>query len=101
MCLLTGPPGDVVGLTIPSDMVTACSSVVQWSEVFGHSVCGSVWYTVKITEGTLIITNTTILLTNYNVTGLRDKTTYYVSVTASNNAGSSSSTTSIMTTKRT
>ena len=30
-------------------------------------------------------------MTNYNVTGLSDNTVYHVSVTASNNAGSSSS----------
>ena len=101
VCLLTGLPDDVVGLDIPSGMVTACSFMVQCSEVFGHLVCGSIWYTVRITKGTLIITNTTILLTNYNVTGLRDNTPYYVSVTASNDAGSSSSATSMMTTKHT
>ena len=54
-------------------------------------MCGSVWYTVTITEGgVLIITNTTTL-TTYNVTGLNDNTSYHVTVTASNNAGSSSS----------
>ena len=38
----------------------------------------------------LIITDNTTL-TNYNVTGLNNNTVYHVSVTASNNAGSSNS----------
>ena len=93
--LLTGPPGDISNVIIPPDTITACSFVVQWSRPSSDPVCGSVWYTVTITEGgVLIITNTTTL-TTYNVTGLNDSTTYHVSVTASNNAGSSSSATNV------
>ena len=42
----------------------------------------------------MIITDNTTM-TSYNVTGLNDNTVYHVSVTASNNAGSSSSVTMI------
>ena len=61
-------------------------------------MCGSVWYTIMIlTEGgTLIITDNTTM-TNYNVTGLNDNTVYHVSMTASNNAGSSITSMMIMT----
>ena len=38
------------------------------------------------------IINYTTTLTTYNVTGLNDNTLYHVTVTASNNAGSSSAT---------
>ena len=53
-------------------------------------MCGSVWYTVTITEGGMLIINDTTTLTTYNVTGLTNNTSYHVTVTASNNAGSSS-----------
>ena len=42
----------------------------------------------------MIITDNTTM-TSYDVTGLNDNTVYHVSVTASNNAGSSSSVTMI------
>ena len=55
-------------------------------------MCGSVWYTVTIlTEGGMLIITDNTTMTNYNVTGLNDNTVYHVSVTASNNAGSSNS----------
>ena len=61
-------------------------------------MCGTVWYIVTITEGGVLIINDTTTLTTYNVTGLNDSTLYHVTVTASNNAGSSSATSmSIMT----
>ena len=55
-------------------------------------MCGPVWYTVIITEGGMLIIIDTTTLTHYNVVGLNANTVYYVSVTASNNAGSSSAT---------
>ena len=55
-------------------------------------MCGSVWYTVTIlTEGGMLIIADNTTITDYNVTKLNDNTIYHVSVTASNNAGSSSS----------
>ena len=90
--LLTGPPGNVTDLNIST--ITACSMVVQWSRPSSDPVCGTVWYTVTISsEGGVMIINTT--MTSYDVTGLNDNTVYHVSVTASNNAGSSSSVTMI------
>ena len=57
-------------------------------------MCGSVWYTITIlTEGGMLIITDNTTMTNYNVTGLNDNTVYHVSVTASNNAGSSRSST--------
>ena len=55
-------------------------------------MCGSVWYTVTVTEGGMLIINFNTSLTDYNVTGLTNNTSYHVTVTASNNAGSSSTT---------
>ena len=55
-------------------------------------MCGSVWYTVTVTEGGILIINFNTSLTDYNVTGLTNNTLYHVTVTASNNAGSSSTT---------
>ena len=61
-------------------------------------MCGSVWYTVTIlTEGGMLIVTDNTTMINYNVTGLNDNTVYHVSVTASNNAGSSSTGMMIMT----
>ena len=88
--LPTGPPGDISDVTIAPDTITACSFVVQWSRSSSDPVCGSVWYTVTITEGGVLIITDNTTLTTYNVTGLNDNTSYHVSVTASNNAGSSS-----------
>ena len=89
--LLTGPPGDISDVIIPPDTITACSFVVQWSRPSSDPVCGSVQYTITVTErGMLIITDTTTL-THYDVTGLNNNTVYNVSVTASNNAGGSGS----------
>ena len=94
LCLLTGPPGDISDVNISPDTITACSFVVQWSKASSDPVCGSVWYTVTIlTEGRMLIITDNTTLTNYNVTGLNDNTVYHVSVTASNNAGSSSNAT--------
>ena len=94
--LLTGPPGDISNIIIPSDTITACSFIVQWSRPYSDPMCGPVQYTVTVTTGgDIIITNTTTL-THYDVTGLNANTVYHVSVTASNNAGrSSSGTTSV------
>ena len=91
-CLPAGPPGNVTDLNISS--ITACSIVVQWSRPSSDPVCGTVWYTVTISSegGVMIITDNTTI-TSYDVTGLNDNTVYHVSVTASNNAGSSSSVT--------
>ena len=91
--LPTGPPGDISDVN--SDTITACSFVVQWSRPSSDPVCGSIWYTVTITEGGMLIINDTTTLTTYNVTGLNNSTLYHVTVTASNNAGSSSSATSM------
>ena len=44
----------------------------------------------------MLIINDTTTLTNYHVTGLTNNTLHHVTVTASNNAGSSSSATSIL-----
>ena len=92
MYVLTGPPDDVTDVNISPNTTTACSLVVQWSAPFSHSVCDSVRYTVTIStkEGILITTDNTTM-TNYTVTGLNNSTWYSVSVTASNNAGSSNS----------
>ena len=88
-----GPPGDISDVNIPPDTITACSFVVQWSRPSSDPVCGSVWYTVTVTEGGLLIINDTTTLTDYHVTGLTNNTLYHVTVTASNNAGSSSNAT--------
>ena len=99
MYVLTGPPDDINDVNISPDTITACSFVVQWNNASSDPVCGSVWYTVTVSteEGILIITDNTTM-TNYNVTGLNDSTVYHVNVTASNNAGSSDSTSmSVMT----
>ena len=85
-----GPPDDITDINISPDTITACGFVVQWSEPSSDPVC---WYTVTIsTEGGLLIITDDTTMTNYNVTGgLNDNTVYHVSVTASNNAGSSNS----------
>ena len=88
----TGPPGDISGVIIPPDTITACSFVVQWSRPSSDPVCGLVWYTITVTTGGMLIINDTTTRTDYNVTGLNNSTTYNVSVNASNIAGSSSST---------
>ena len=98
--LVTSIPGPPVNdINISPDTITACSFVVQWSEPSSDPVCGTVWHTVTIsTEGGILITTDNTTMTNYNVTGgLNDNTVYHVNVTASNNAGSSSSATSIRT----
>ena len=95
--MLTGPPGNVTDLNISK--ITACSFVVQWSRSSSDPVCGTIWYTVAISSegGMMIITDNTTM-TSYDVTGLNDSTVYHVSVTASNNAGSSNITNVITTT---
>ena len=90
--MLTGPPGGVTGINISSNTITACSLVVQWSKASSDPVCGSVWYTVTISTGGMVIITDNTTLTNYTITGLNDNTTYHVSVTANNNAGSSNAT---------
>ena len=96
--LLTGPPGDISVVNILPDTITACSFVVQWSRPSSDPVCDPVQYIVTITEGGMLIVNDTTTLTDYHVTGLTNNTSYNVTVTASNNAGSSSATNmSIMT----
>ena len=86
----TGPPDDITDINISPDTITACSFEVQWSKLSSDPVCGSVWYTVTIlTEGGILIITDNTIMTNYNVTGLDDNTVYHVTVTASNNAGSS------------
>ena len=92
--LLTGPPSNITDLNISA--TTACSIVVQWSRPSSDPVCGTVWYTVTISSegGVMIITDNTTM-TSYDVTGLNDNTVCHVSVTASNNAGSSSSVTMV------
>ena len=93
--IYTGPPDDITDINILPDAITACSFVVQWSKASSDPVCGSVWYTITIlTEGGMLIITDNTTMTNYNVTGLNDNTVYHVSVTASNNAGSSSSSSS-------
>ena len=92
--LPTGPPaGDISDVNIPPDTITACSFVVQWSRPSSDPVCGSVQYTVTVTEGGMLIIIITTTLTDYHVTGLTNNTLYLVTVTASNNAGSSSNAT--------
>ena len=90
MCLLTGPPDNISNIMIPPDTITACSFVVQWSRPSSDPVCGPVWYTVTVTEGGVLIFTDSTTLINYHVNGLNNNTLYHVSVTASNNAGSSS-----------
>ena len=97
MYILTGgPPDNVNNVSISPD---TCSILVQWNNASSDPVCGSVWYTVTIsTEGGILIITDNTTMTSYSVTGLNDNTVYHVSVTASNNAGSSDSTgTSVMT----
>ena len=97
MYILTGGlPDNVNNVSISPD---TCSILVQWNNASSDPVCGSVWYTVTIlTEGGILIITDNTTMTNYNVTGLNDSTVYHVNVTASNNAGSSTSTsTSVMT----
>ena len=95
--LSTGPPGDISDVNIPPDTITACSFVVQWSRPSYDPVCDPVQYTVTVTDlERMLIINDTTALTDYNVTGLTNNTLYHVTVTASNNAGSSSSATSIL-----
>ena len=96
---LTGPPGDISDLIIPPDTITACSFVVQWSRPSSDPVCGPVQYAVTVTTGGMLIITDTTTLTHCDVTGLNNNTVYHVTVTASNNAGSSSSmyTVSLMT----
>ena len=99
MYILTGgPPDNVNNVNISLDAPTACSILVQWSKASSDPVCGSVWYTVTVsTEGGILIITDNTAMTNYNVTGLNYNTVYHVNVTASNNAGSSDSTsTSVM-----
>ena len=92
LCLPTGPPGDISGVAIPPDAITACSFVVQWSRPSSDPVCGSVLYIVAIyiTEGGVLIFTDNTTLTTCNVTGLNGNTLYHVIVTAGNNAGNSS-----------
>ena len=97
MYVLTGgPPDNVNNVSISPD---TCSTLVQWNNASSDPLCGSVWYTVIVlTEGGMLIIIDNTAMTNYIVTGLNDSTVYHVSVTASNNAGSSDSTsTSVMT----
>ena len=97
--LIGGPPDDVNNVNISLDTPIACSILVQWSKASSDPVCGSVWYTVTIsTEGGILIITDNTTMTSYSVTGLNYNTVYHVNVTASNNAGSSDSTsTSAMT----
>ena len=91
--LSTGPPGNVSDVNIPPDTITACSFVVQWSRPSNDPVCDPVQYTVTVTDlERMLIINDTTTLADYNVTGLTNNTSYHVTVTASNNAGSSSAT---------
>ena len=93
MYVLIGPPGGITDTNISPDTITACSFVIQWSEPSGDPVCGTVWYTVTIsTEGGILIITDNTTMTNYSITGLNSSTLYSVSVTASNNAGSSDTT---------
>ena len=87
----TGPPGAISDVIIPPDAITASSFVVQWSRPSSDPVCGPVQYTVTVTTGGMLIITDSTTLTHYDVTGLNNNTVYNVSVTASNNAGSSSS----------
>jgi len=58
---ITGPPDDIADLNISPDTITACSTMVQWSD----PMCGTVWYTVTIfTEGGIMITTDNTTLTN-------------------------------------
>ena len=93
--LFAGPPGDINDIII--NEITACSFTVKWSKPSSNDLCGSVWYTVAISTGGMVIITDNTILTNYTVTGLNDNTAYHVSVTANNNAGSSGSATSKMT----
>ena len=94
MCLSTGSPGDVE-LNITT---TAYSFTVQWSDASSHSACGLVWYVViTSTEGGIMIDTHNTTMTSHNVTGLNDSTVYYVSLTASNEAGSGNAVTETVT----
>ena len=100
ICELTGgPPDNVNNVSISLDTSTACSILVQWIKASSDPLCGSVWYTVTVlTEGGILIITDNTTMANYSVAGLNYNTVYHVNVTASNNAGSSDSTsTSVMT----
>ena len=97
MYILTGgPPDNVNNVSISPD---TCSTLVQWNNASSDLLCGSIWYTVTVlTEGGMLIITDNTTMTSYSVTGLNDSTVYHVNVTASNNAGTSDSTsTSVMT----
>ena len=94
--ITTGPPGNISDVNITDDTITACSFKVQWSKASSDPACDPVQYTVTIIEGGVSISTNTTTLTNYNVTGLNNNTVYNAIVTASNNAGSSSSSATIM-----
>ena len=51
-------------------------------------MCGPVQYMVTVTEGGVLIINDNTTLTNYHATGLNNNTVYTITVTTSNNAGS-------------
>ena len=94
---VTGQLGDINDLTAPSDTITACSLVLQWSRPSSDPYS----YTVIISTegGSLIITDNTTL-TNYAVTDLNSNTVYNVSVTANNVCGSGNPVTMKTMTKR-
>ena len=84
-----GPPDPVTNLTIPLNMITSTSFLVQWSEPFSNPMCGPVQYIVNVSTGGMVISNDNISKTNYTVMELCNNTIYDVNVTTINSAGSS------------
>ena len=84
-----GPPGNITDLTIPPDMITLNSFVVQWSKPSSDPVCGTVQYIVTVYTGGIVISNDTIEGITYTATVDRANTHYTINLTAYNAAGNS------------
>ena len=89
MLHLGGSPDVITDLTIPPDMITSTSFVVQWSEPSSDPVCGTVQYIVTVYTGGIVISTDTIEMTTYIANGLCSNSTYKVHVSAENIAGKS------------
>jgi len=84
---IVGPPEIITDLSIPPDMITSTSFVVQWSEPSSDPVCGPVQYIVTVATGGIMISNFTVNGTTYTVTGREHNTLYTIYLAAYNAAG--------------